>query len=617
MYKPKILIVEDEVLIAKDIQTMLVKMGYDVPVYVHSGEKALEIIEEIHPHLVLMDIVLMGEMDGIETAELVRKQFNIPVVYLTAYADNDTLERAKQTQPFGYLLKPFEDREVKSTIEIALYKHKIEHSLKQREELYRTMFENSPVGSYLASYEGKIFDANQTLVELLGYPDRDSLLSMSLSKIYIDPEDYKKKQEKIMNEGIFRHFKTKWKDYRNNIIYVQQHIKKIPDNMDQIVLYEGIVENISNLKYQENIELKNKDIFKEIFNGMHIGATIIEAFEDGKDFVVVAGNKAYEKIEEIKEDEIVGKSIKNILKKFKELDFLNILQRVWKSGKPEYHSYNKGLDKKTTKWRGVYIYKLSSGEIVSFYNDLTAQKEIEEKLNNTIKELKEQIDELKECTSISVHDLQEPLRMVSSYLQLLSKRYKDKLDQDAIEFITFAVDGINRMKAMTKVLLLYSRLDKQNYTFELIDLNNILGTILDNFKDVIKSNSITINYGSLPTIMANADQINQLFNNLVDNAIKFRTHNNHKVHIWAKQRNDEWLFSIQDNGIGLDQQFADRIFQVFQRLHTRDAYPGIGMGLAICKRIIQNHQGQIWVDSKQGKGATFSFTIPIMRDLTE
>jgi chemotaxis family two-component system sensor kinase Cph1 len=219
--------------------------------------------------------------------------------------------------------------------------------------------------------------------------------------------------------------------------------------------------------------------------------------------------------------------------------------------------------------------------------------------------------ELKKFAYVASHDLQEPLNQVANYVQLLEMRYQDELDEDANEFITFAVEGVSLMQTLIDDVLAYSKVDTQAIAFQLTEVEKALDKALGNLRQRIAETGATITHDPLPTVMAGSTQLMQLFQNLIANAIKFRSEEAPQIHIGAERLEDEWLFSVKDNGIGIDPQFSDRIFVIFQRLHTRDEYHGTGMGLAICKKIIECHRGRIWVESQLGQGASFYFTIPV------
>ena len=253
---------------------------------------------------------------------------------------------------------------------------------------------------------------------------------------------------------------------------------------------------------------------------------------------------------------------------------------------------------------GIWV----SWELGREKNDLV---EARQKLEESVSELGRSNADLQQFAYVASHDLQEPLRMVSSYTQLIARRYKGKLDADADEFIAFAVDGANRMQRLILDLLAYSRVNTAGRQFEPTAMETVLTAALNNLTNAVKESQAIITHDPLPAVMGDDKQLAQLFQNLLSNAVKFGGAQPPRIHIYAKQTDGEWLFSVRDHGIGLDPQYADRIFVIFQRLHTREEYPGTGIGLAICKKIVERHGGRIWVESELGKGATFYFT---MRD---
>jgi len=229
------------------------------------------------------------------------------------------------------------------------------------------------------------------------------------------------------------------------------------------------------------------------------------------------------------------------------------------------------------------------------------------KNKNHLEELNE---DLRLFAVIASHDLQEPLRMISSFLQLLSRRYSGKLDKDADKFIEFAVDGATRLRNMLDDLLTLTQVDTKGKEFEAVEMKNIIEDVLANLAVTIDDEKANMSVGDMPTIKADCSQMMQLIQNLVGNAIKFRGKDPPRIEISAKRGKGEWIFSVSDNGIGIDSKYFERIFVIFQRLHAGDAYPGTGIGLALAKKIVQRHSGRIWIESEVGKGSIFYFTIP-------
>ncbi len=236
----------------------------------------------------------------------------------------------------------------------------------------------------------------------------------------------------------------------------------------------------------------------------------------------------------------------------------------------------------------------------------------EEELKHVTDELRRSNADLQQFAYAASHDLQEPLRAVDGFAKLLEKRYKGKLDAKANEFIEYIVDGIKRMQLLIRDLLAYSQVGTKEKIFQATNCSEVLERALLNLHSAIEESGVKLTYDILPMVMADPSQLIRLFQNLIGNAIKFRGERPLKIHISAEQKRREWIFSVCDNGIGIDPKQFERIFIVFQRLHTREEYDGTGIGLSICNKIVEHHGGRIWVESEVGRGSTFYFTIPAM-----
>lgn len=326
-------------------------------------------------------------------------------------------------------------------------------------------------------------------------------------------------------------------------------------------------------------------------------------------FKVDRCNKAFEIIIGKKQDEVINKSLCETCRDlcaFNEMYFRQAL-----SGSDEIKNEEILVN---GSWYLVST-DLIKGDEDSFsgavfkMTNITPAKRAENELKKTMVELERSNRELEQFAYVASHDLQEPLRMVSNFTQLLSKRYSGKLDPDADTMINFAVDGARRMQMLIMDLLTFSRVMTKGMPFETVDLNDVLLAVEKNLQMTVKESGALIKAGHLPVIKADQVQMAQLFQNLISNAIKFRSEREPVVRISAEEKKHDWVFSVSDNGIGIDPQFKDRIFVIFQRLHDMAAYPGTGIGLAICKKIVERHGGKIWVESEAGEGSTFYFTL--------
>ncbi len=241
-----------------------------------------------------------------------------------------------------------------------------------------------------------------------------------------------------------------------------------------------------------------------------------------------------------------------------------------------------------------------------------ARHQAERALAESAENLRRSNADLERFAYAASHDLQEPLRMINSYAQLLARRYKGKLDSEADEFIHYVLDGATRMQRLIADLLAYSRIEANKTKFEQTECESLFSQVLHDLRLAIEECGAVVTHGCLPELKADRTQLGQLLQNLIGNAIKYRDSKPPEIHVGCKRDGKEWLFSVKDNGIGIDRKYAERIFVIFQRLHTREQYSGTGIGLAICRRIVERHGGKIWVESDPGNGATFYFTLPAL-----
>lgn len=371
------------------------------------------------------------------------------------------------------------------------------------------------------------------------------------------------------------------------------------------------------------IALQNAWLFTERFQiqqELFYQANLLQNVSDAiiatnNQFRIQSWNKAAETIYGWQENEVLGKTMSELMTHIYEqssreamvADFLS--KGHWIGRVTQYRKDGAPIPILSS----ITAVKDQQGTIigaVAVNRDITDQIEIEKALRERTRSLEASNEDLAQFAYAASHDLQEPLRMITSYLQLIALQYQDQLDDEAKEFIGFAVDGAARMRQLIIDLLTYSRIGQQNQGFGQVALEKILQQVLFNLEIQIQEANIAITHDPLPTIIANKTQMLQLLQNLISNAIKFRREESPKIHLSAKQEATSWVIQVSDNGIGIEPELTEKIFDIFQRLHTREEYSGTGIGLAICKKIVQKHRGEIWVSSESGVGSTFSFSIP-------
>ncbi|MDD1674395.1 MAG: ATP-binding protein, partial [Methanomicrobiales archaeon] len=361
---------------------------------------------------------------------------------------------------------------------------------------------------------------------------------------------------------------------------------------------------VTNQRLQESEEK-----YRHLFESMDEAFVLFEPVYDGEAIVnarVLDANPACAHHTGFSREQVQGRLLRDILPTL-DLSLFERYGKVVRTGKAVHgEEYVPGLDRTLE----VHAFSPRAGQVALILTDISERRKSERALREYSDNLKRSNEDLERFAYVASHDLQEPLRNVKSFTQLLSRRYQGKLDSDADEFIGYIVEGTTRMQDLVSDLLEFSRVTTRGEAFRTTDVDQIIRDITDNLSQMIDAGGAFVSYDHLPHVMADRTQLAQVFQNLIENAIKFHGDNPPRVHISAKDLGREWKFSVKDNGIGIDPQFHERIFVIFQRLHHRRAYPGTGIGLAICKRIIERHGGRISVESEPGKGSVFSFTIP-------
>ncbi|MCU7492610.1 MAG: PAS domain S-box protein [Ignavibacteria bacterium] len=325
-------------------------------------------------------------------------------------------------------------------------------------------------------------------------------------------------------------------------------------------------------------------------------------------------NKKFCEISKYSPEELIGQNHRIINSGFHPKEFFRDMYRTIANGRVWKGQIKNRAKDGSYYWVDTTIVPLTNREgklskYLAIRFDITAQKRIEEELVKALLDVEQSNSELEQFAYIASHDLQEPLRMIGSYSQLLTRRYEGKLDAKADQYINYITEGVQRMQTLIKDLLHYSRTATSKEDMQTVDLNIVMTEVLTDLKVAIETSHADIKVSPLPPLKANHTQVRQLFQNLIGNAIKFRGDESPVIEVSAQEESEVWQFSIKDNGIGIDPEYSEKIFMLFQRLNDREKYPGTGIGLAVCKKIVERHGGKIWIESEAGKGTTFFFTI--------
>lgn len=482
-----------------------------------------------------------------------------------------------------------------------MYEAEWETARYARRHEFLTRYANDMI--LLADRDGAILDANERAIAAYGYT-REEMLELNLNELWAPEslgivEDHKRVVEKDGGSV----FETVHRRKDGSVFSVQISCRDVDVEGER--LHQSIIRDITERKQAEE-ELRYSNIILSTEQEATLDGILIvdpkgKMIKWNQRFVDMWGVSS--DVLETQSDEL---AIKSVLDKLADPEqFLAGVRRL-------YEETNATSRDEVVLADGRVFDRHSApmiGEDGRNYGRVWYFRDITERIKAEA-DLKRSNEELQQFAYVASHDLREPLRMISSYLQLLERRYKGKLDADADDYIDYAVDGAKRLDDMINGLLEVSRVESSGIPFAPVDCEEALRTVLSNLEVIIKDSGAEITYDPLPMVLADPLQMVQLLQNLIANAIKYRGEDPPRIHVSANKEGGNWVFSVRDNGIGIDPNYSDKLFTLFHRLGDREKYPGVGIGLTTCRKIVERHGGRIWVESEEGKGSIFRFTIP-------
>ena len=640
----RILIVDDSDLLRRVTAQILTKAGYNT-VEAATGLAGVDCAQAEKPDLVLLDL-MMPDIDGIEVCRRLKADPNLAsahVLIITAF-DGDAKRRiaALEAGADGYILRPISNRELLARVEASLRtKHaedvarqanarleaelaerkQTEEILRESEDRYRRLFNTSPDALFILGEDGHFLDANQVALDRYGY-SRDQLRWMTPVDLAASPDlgrqALSQVKKALQDAG---HFEWWHRGIDGREFPVE--ISTQPFTLGGHPCTFAQVRDITEHKQAEDTLREAKEFTENLIASMQDGFLVLDAHGAHLDI-----NRAFCRMTGFSRAELIGIGS---LHPYSPAEALTTIQQAFERNRQgELGSFELTFMRKSGERFPVIVSPTvirdaqgkPSGYIATV-KDITERKLAEDKLTRSAQELARSNAELERFAYVASHDLQEPLRMVASFVGLLADRYRGQLDADADEFIGFAVDGTQRMQRLISDLLDYSRVSTRGQSLQPTDAGTALDEALWNLALVINEAGATVTYDPLPTVLADPTQLMQLFQNLIGNALKFRGSEPPVVQVSAREASHDgpfevsqtskaWEFSVRDNGIGIAPEYHAQIFDVFRRLHTQAEYPGTGIGLATCRKIVERHGGRIWVKSERGQGSTFCFTLPAM-----
>ncbi len=641
----------------------LMSLGYVADHIASTGEEAVRIAAETMPDLVLMDIMLQGAIDGVTAAEQIRARLDIPVVYLTAYADEPTLQRAKITEPYGYLVKPFKERELHISIDMALYKHQMEQKLKESEKWFATTLRSIGDATIATDKNGLITFMNAVAEGLMGWK-LEAVLHKKLTDVFnIVNRDTRQPVEnpvtRVLLEGVTM-------GLANHTILIAKDGTEIPiddsaapikDDRGNIM---GVILVFRDITKREQAEETLRDSQAELA-AMIANVPMVIALVDPERHVrktnVSANRFADRSAEEMtgrrsgealrclhSQDDPRGcgfgpsclscpvrQAVEDTFTKRANYQGVEATLPFGHRGKPEELTFLVStalipfaqeeltlvcMEDITERKRAEESLNKVYHELEIRVQERTAQvRKLNDELEDRVRERTEQLEvankDLESFTYSVSHDLRAPLRAIDGFSRKLLATYKDKLDEEGKRLLNIIRRNTQGMSQLIDDLLAFSRLGRQKIDLSEVDMGSLAETVYKEIKASSPGRSIAFALLNPPPASADKALIRQVLVNLLSNGIKFtQPRTDALIEFGGSVDGNENIYFVKDNGVGFDMQYADKLFGVFQRLHSAEEFEGTGVGLAIVHRAILMHGGRVWAEGKSGEGATFYFTLP-------